>query len=127
MICADSRPDAAPSTAVGIGSPASALELDLTDGAAVAAARRDLGPPDILVDVAVRHVRKRILDYTDDDLDQVVYLNIKGTFRLCPRLLASWPRGFLCSVSMAARHSSWERGAASAPLSPRDWPRSVRR
>ena len=29
------------------------------------------------------NVRKRIVDYTDDDLDRVVDLNIKGTFRLC--------------------------------------------
>ena len=83
VICADSRPDAARSTADGIGSSASAFELDLTDGTAVEAASRDLGPPDILVTTPSVNVRKRIVDYTDDDLDRVVDLNIKGTFRLC--------------------------------------------
>ena len=83
VICADSRPDAARSTADGIGASASTFELDLTDGKAVEAASRVLGPPDILVTTPSVNVRKRIVDYTDDDLDRVVDLNIKGTFRLC--------------------------------------------
>ena len=44
---------------------------------------RDLGPPDVLVTTPSVNVRKRIVDYTDDELDRVVDLNIKGTFRLC--------------------------------------------
>jgi NAD(P)-dependent dehydrogenase (short-subunit alcohol dehydrogenase family) len=83
VICADSRADAARSTATGIGPSASALELDLTDRTSVDAASRDLAAPDILVTTPSVNVRKRIVDYTDDDLDRVVDLNIKGTFRLC--------------------------------------------
>lgn len=83
VICADSRFDAAVSTASGIGGAATALELDLTDRTSVESARRDLPAPDVLVTTPSVNVRKRIVDYTDDDLDRVVDLNIKGTFRLC--------------------------------------------
>ena len=43
----------------------------------------ELGPPDVLVTTPAINVRKRIVDYTDDDLDRVVDLNVKGVFRLC--------------------------------------------
>ena len=39
--------------------------------------------PTILVTTPSINVRKRIVDYTDDELDRVVDLNLKGTFRLC--------------------------------------------
>ena len=44
------------------------------------------GAPDILVTTPAVNVRKRIADYTDDDLDRVVDLNLKGVFRLLPDL-----------------------------------------
>ena len=37
----------------------------------------------MLVTTPSVNVRKRIVDYADDELDRVVDLNIKGTFRLC--------------------------------------------
>ena len=37
----------------------------------------------MLVTTPAINVRKRIVDYTDDELDRVVDLNIKGVFRLC--------------------------------------------
>jgi NAD(P)-dependent dehydrogenase (short-subunit alcohol dehydrogenase family) len=81
VVCADSRLDAAESSADGIG--AAAVHLDLLDAGAPAAALQSLGAPDILVTTPAINVRKRIADYTDGDLDRVVDLNIKGVFRLC--------------------------------------------
>ena len=84
VICADSRPDAAPVDRRA----ASALPRRHSNSTSPTAPRstaasRDLAAPDILVTTPSVNVRKRIVDYTDDDLDRVVDLNIKGTFRLC--------------------------------------------
>jgi NAD(P)-dependent dehydrogenase (short-subunit alcohol dehydrogenase family) len=112
VICADNRPEAADATAATIGARASAIALDLTDGAAVDAASRDLAPPDILVTTPSVNVRKRIVDYTDADLDRVVDLNIKGTFRLCRafgRAMAGAGRGSMIGFS-SIRSQSTEPG-----------------
>ena len=53
------------------------------DAAVIVAAADDLGAPDVLVTTPSVNVRKPIVDYADDELDRVVDLNIKGTFRLC--------------------------------------------
>lgn len=81
VTCADSRLDAAIATADAIA--AAAVTLDLLDPASPAAALATVGTPDILVSTPAVNVRKRIVDYGDDDLDCVVDLNIKGVFRLC--------------------------------------------
>jgi NAD(P)-dependent dehydrogenase (short-subunit alcohol dehydrogenase family) len=81
VLCADARIDAAQSTAQAIGGEA--LDLDLLDSAAPAAALEAYGTPDVLVTTPAVNVRKRIADYSDDDLDRVVDLNLKGVFRLC--------------------------------------------
>lgn len=95
VVCADSRLDTATITAQSIcatesapggsGRPdaASAIALDLLDPDAPAAALARIGTPDILVTTPAVNVRKRIVDYNDDELDRVVDLNIKGVFRLC--------------------------------------------
>jgi NAD(P)-dependent dehydrogenase (short-subunit alcohol dehydrogenase family) len=86
VICADSRLDAATATAEAMtasGQSASALHLDLLDPGAPAAALGHIGAPDVLVTTPAINVRKRIVDYADDELDRVVDLNIKGVFRLC--------------------------------------------
>lgn len=90
VICADSRLDAATVTSKRInasdatsGAEASALLLDLLDPASPAAALTATGPPDVLVTTPSINVRKRIVDYADDELDRVVDLNLKGVFRLC--------------------------------------------
>ena len=53
--------------------------------------------PDVLVTTPAVNVRKRIVDYTDLELDRVVDLNLKGTFRLC--------RTFGASMAAAGRGS----------------------
>ena len=81
VLCADSRVDAAEATAAEIGG--SAVLLDLLDAAAPGAVLDEHGTPDILVTTPAVNVRKRIAEYSDDDLDRVVDLNLKGVFRLC--------------------------------------------
>ena len=81
VLCADSRLDTAEATAATVGGEA--VLLDLLDPAAARVVLEVHGAPDILVTTPAVNVRRRIADYTDDDLDRVVDLNIKGVFRLC--------------------------------------------
>jgi len=90
VVCADSRLDAATVTAQAINAShptddagATALTLDLLDPDGPAAALAAMGAPDVLVTTPSINVRKRIVDYADEELDRVVDLNIKGVFRLC--------------------------------------------
>jgi len=102
VVCADADEAAAAATADRIGDRATARRLDLLDAASIAAAAADLGAPDILVTTPAVNVRKRIVDYTDDDLDRVVDLNMKGTFRLCRtfgRTMAAAGRGSMIGFS----------------------------
>jgi NAD(P)-dependent dehydrogenase (short-subunit alcohol dehydrogenase family) len=59
-----------------------AYELDVLDRDAVRAAAVDLGEVDVLLFTTGRNVRKRLLDYGDDEFDQVVALNLRGSFDL---------------------------------------------
>jgi NAD(P)-dependent dehydrogenase (short-subunit alcohol dehydrogenase family) len=81
VLCADSRLDTAEATAATVGGEA--VLLDLLDPAAARVVLEAHGAPDILVTTPAVNVRRRIADYTDDDLDRVVDLNFKGVFRLC--------------------------------------------
>ena len=60
----------------------SAHGLDVLDGGAVAAAAVELGDVDVLVFTAATNVRKRILDYTGEEFDRVVSLNLRASFDL---------------------------------------------
>ena len=81
VVCADSRLDAAEKIAAAIGGET--VHLDILDLEAPDSALAALGAPHILVTTPAINVRKRIVDYTDAELDRVVDLNLKGTFRLC--------------------------------------------
>ena len=81
VVCADSRLDAAEKIAAAIGGHT--VHLDILDPEAPDSALAALGAPHILVTTPAINVRKRIVDYTDGDLDRVVDLNVKGVFRLC--------------------------------------------
>ena len=83
VICADANKDAARSVAVEIGASATMCPLDILDPGSIGAAVADIGAPHVLVTTPAVNVRKPIVDYTDDELDRVVDLNLKGTFRLC--------------------------------------------
>lgn len=78
VICADRDLSAAEAAADALGAQAAAL--DVTDEDSVQQAAQSLGPLDVVVLTAATNVRKRILDYTGDEFDRVVALNLKGTF-----------------------------------------------
>lgn len=59
-----------------------AYELDVLDDAAIERAVDELGPVDVLVFTAATNVRKRIVDYTAEDFDRVVSLNLRASFQL---------------------------------------------
>jgi NAD(P)-dependent dehydrogenase (short-subunit alcohol dehydrogenase family) len=80
VICADRDVDTAAQTAQLAGG--SEYELDVLDSAAVTRAAAELGEVDILVFTAATNVRKRLLDYTSDEFDRVVGLNLAASFGL---------------------------------------------
>ncbi len=57
-----------------------AYELDVLDEAAVARAVTELGEVDVLVYSAGTNVRKRVLDYSTEDFDRVIGLNLRAAF-----------------------------------------------
>lgn len=80
VICADRNAAAAKDTAADAGPTAGAVEVDVTDEAAVEALATELGAIDVVVLTAAMNVRKRILDYSSDEFDKVVALNLKASF-----------------------------------------------
>lgn len=81
VVCADIDLDGAAVTAAG-GVGLRPYRLDVLDRAAVRAAPDELGPVDVLVFTTGINVRKRLLDYADEDFDRVVTLNLRGAFDL---------------------------------------------
>ncbi|WP_432877901.1 SDR family NAD(P)-dependent oxidoreductase [Kribbella sp. CA-245084] len=79
VTCADRDIAAARETA---GTALRAYELDVLDDAAIARAVGELDPVDVLVFTAATNVRKRILDYSGEEFDRVVSLNLRASFDL---------------------------------------------
>ena len=85
VVCADVDGEGVERTAheiTGGGGHARAIVIDIEDPASVERAAAEIGTPDILVTTPSKNVRKPLLEITDDEFDQVVSLNLKGTFRL---------------------------------------------
>ncbi|TCC44092.1 SDR family oxidoreductase [Kribbella capetownensis] len=83
VTCADrDLPAAEQTVAQGNGSQLVAYELDVLDDDAITRAVDELGDVDVLVFTAATNVRKRILDYTSEDFDRVVALNLRASFQL---------------------------------------------
>jgi NAD(P)-dependent dehydrogenase (short-subunit alcohol dehydrogenase family) len=80
VICADRDAVTAVDTALAAG--ATDYLLDVLDPAAVTRAATELDPIDVLVFTAATNVRKRLLDYTEEEFDRVVGLNLAASFRL---------------------------------------------
>ncbi|RSM68295.1 SDR family NAD(P)-dependent oxidoreductase [Kibdelosporangium aridum] len=78
VVCADLNFVAAQETASMID--ADAYEINILDSEAVAEAATALGEVDVVVLTAAMNVRKRLLDYTRDEFDRVVALNLGATF-----------------------------------------------
>jgi NAD(P)-dependent dehydrogenase (short-subunit alcohol dehydrogenase family) len=81
VVCADRDLAAAEETA-DLGEGMTTYRLDVLDGEAVRNAADELGVVDVLVYTAATNVRKRVLDYADDEFDRVVDLNLRAAFDL---------------------------------------------
>ncbi|HEX5970206.1 MAG TPA: SDR family oxidoreductase [Intrasporangium sp.] len=81
VVCADRDLAAAEGTAA-LGEGMTAYRLDVLVGDAVRHAAVELGAVDVLVYTAATNVRKRVLDYADDEFDRVVDLNLRAAFDL---------------------------------------------
>lgn len=57
-----------------------AYPVDVLDEASLGRLAGELGDVDVLVLTAAMNVRKRLLDYTSEEFDRVVGLNLRGTF-----------------------------------------------
>ncbi len=89
VVCADLNLEGAQRVAAAIaraGGSAEALQVDISDLASVngltdrvVSTRSTL---DVLVATPAVNVRKPILNYTDEEFDRVISLNLKGSFRL---------------------------------------------
>lgn len=85
VVCADHREDWADATTAAItadGGSARSAVVDILDAASVQALSDDVGAPDALVVTPGVNVRKAILDYTAEEFDRVIDLNLRGTFHL---------------------------------------------
>jgi len=89
VVCADVNPAGAQATVDLIakeGLKGSALEMDITKRSSIDAGVNGVkaahGKIDILVTTPAINVRKRLLTYTDEELDRVVDLNLKGSFKV---------------------------------------------
>ncbi len=60
--------------------PAGSGEANVLDADGLAAVATGLGDVDVLVLTAATNVRKRVLDYSPEEFDRVVGLNLRGTF-----------------------------------------------
>ena len=81
VVCADRDISAAEGTAA-LGQGMTGYRLDVLDRDAVRHAADELGVVDVLVFTAATNVRKRVLDYADDEFDRVVDLNLRAAFDL---------------------------------------------
>ena len=82
VICADRDAHSAAATALRLGAGASALPLDVLDHGAVQKVSREVDDLAALVFTAATNVRKRLADYTLDEFDRVVNLNLRAAFVL---------------------------------------------
>lgn len=88
VICLDANEEAAERVAAGLpaSAPAEAARVDITDGSGVADVMETLarrhGRLDGVVCTPGVNVRKPILDYTAEDFQKVVDVNLKGSFQV---------------------------------------------
>lgn len=102
VIVADRDRAAADETCAAGEGAIEAYELDILDAAAVERAAQELGEVDVLVVTAGVNVRKRILDYSGEEFDRVVGLNLRAHFdliRAFGRGMAQRGRGSIIAFS----------------------------
>ena len=88
------------------GGTASSAALDVRDTAAVDALLQQVdaehGRLDVVLTTPAVNLRKRLVDYSDEEFDRVVELNLKGTFRVAraaARLMSRHGRGSIILMS----------------------------
>ena len=88
------------------GGKATSVQIDVrsTDAvdAMVDSVVRDHGRLDVLLTTPAMNLRKRLLDYSDEEFDRVIELNLKGTFRVaraCARPMMERKRGSIILMS----------------------------
>ena len=109
VVCADRDRDRNEATAAGVRAAGGWAEPITTDAAlagdiaALAAAAKSKFPRvDIAVTTPGLNIRKTILEYTEEDLDRVVTLNLKGTvyfFQAIGRLMIEQGKGSIITCS----------------------------
>ena len=105
VIVADLTLDAAEATAARVrerGHRADAVALDITDEAAVERVIGGLDALDVLVCTPAVNVRKRLLEYSAEEFDRVIGLNLRGSFfvmRAAGRRMAEQGRGSIVFFS----------------------------
>lgn len=82
VVCADRDSTTAAETAAMIGGSATSTQLDVLDLDAVRTAADEFSDISALVFTAAMNVRKRIADYTMEEFDRVVNLNLRASFAL---------------------------------------------
>lgn len=82
VVCADRDDAAAAETAERSPGDARAYELDVLNADAVNEASERFADAEILVFTAAINRRKRLLEYTSDDYDSVMDLNLRASFHL---------------------------------------------
>jgi NAD(P)-dependent dehydrogenase (short-subunit alcohol dehydrogenase family) len=81
VVCADIDEASAAVTAQADGDLVD-YRLDVLDPAAVTDAAAQLEPVDVLAFTAATNVRKRLVDYSDEEFERVVSLNLTASFHL---------------------------------------------
>ena len=88
------------------GGKATSVQIEVRNTAAVDsmvdAVLRVQGRLDIVLTTPAMNLRKRLLDYTDEEFDRVIELNLKGTFRVaraCARPMMEKKRGSIILMS----------------------------
>ncbi|HEY80116.1 MAG TPA: SDR family oxidoreductase [Caldilineae bacterium] len=85
VYCADINLAGAEETAAAIRThdgEAETLFMDITDPESIAQGLEGIGAVDILVSTPSINVRKPLLDYTPEEFDRVIHLNLKGAFQV---------------------------------------------
>lgn len=116
VVCLDVAHAAAAAVAAEAGGATESGTIDITDSASVERAFTDIttrhGRLDILICTPAINVRKKILDYSDEELARVVDVNIKGNFsvlRAAGRIMVAQRRGSIVLFS-SIRAQSVEPG-----------------
>lgn len=110
VVCADRDPNTAKAGSDAIaetGGQAGAVELDITDADGLDRRLGDLGDVDVAVLTAAMNVRKRLLDYSPEEFDRVVGLNLRGSFNVLravgSRMVARGSGSIIAFSSIRAR------------------------